>query len=145
MTFNLIMKEKIPSIWEWPKYTLVLHFYIQFDLCRVFYLFLCFYITVTLLLLFRCSVVFDSLSPMDCSMAGFTVLCYLPEFAQTHDYWVGDAIRPSHPLLPPTPALKLSQHQGLSRRVGCSHQEVKILELQLQHQLFQWIFRDDFI
>ena len=32
---------------------------------------------------------------MDCSMAGFPVLHRLPEFAQTHVHWVGDAIQPS--------------------------------------------------
>ena len=37
----------------------------------------------------------------------------LPEFTQTHVHWVGDAIQPSHPLLSPSPALNLSQHQGL--------------------------------
>ena len=31
----------------------------------------------------------------------FTI--YLLEFAQTHVHWVGDAIQPSHPLLPPSP------------------------------------------
>ena len=31
---------------------------------------------------------------MDCSMPGFPVLHYLPEFAQTHVHWVGDAIQP---------------------------------------------------
>ena len=30
--------------------------------------------------------------PMDCSTPGFPVLHYLPEFAQTHVRWVGDAI-----------------------------------------------------
>ena len=30
--------------------------------------------------------------PMDCSMPGFPVLHHLPEFAQIHGYWVGDAI-----------------------------------------------------
>ena len=34
---------------------------------------------------------------MDCSIPGFPVLHYLPEFAQTHVYWVSDAIQPSHP------------------------------------------------
>ena len=29
--------------------------------------------------------------------------------------------------------------------VGCSHQVAKILELQLQHQSFQWVFRVDFL
>ena len=35
---------------------------------------------------------------MDCSMPGFPVLHCLPEFAQTHMHWVGDAIQQSHPL-----------------------------------------------
>ena len=39
-------------------------------------------------------------NPTDCSTAGFHVLHYLPEFAQTHVHWVGDAIQPSHPLSP---------------------------------------------
>ena len=48
---------------------------------------------------------------MDCSTPGFPVHHYLPEFAQIHVYWVGDAIQPSHPLLPSSPpALNLSQH-----------------------------------
>ena len=34
--------------------------------------------------------------PMDCSMPGFSVLYYLPEFAQTHVHWVSDDIQPSH-------------------------------------------------
>ena len=38
---------------------------------------------------------------MNCSMPGFLVLHYLLEFAQTHVYWVSDAIQPSHPLSPP--------------------------------------------
>ena len=51
---------------------------------------------------------------MNCSMPGFPVLHYLPELAQTHVHWVGDAIQPSHPLSPPSPpAFNLSQHQGL--------------------------------
>ena len=51
--------------------------------------------------------------PMDCSTPGSSVLRDLPEFAQTHVHRVGDAIQPSHPLLPPSPfAFSLSQHQG---------------------------------
>ena len=38
--------------------------------------------------------------PMDCSMPVFLVLHYFPEFAQTHVYWVNDAIQPSGPLVP---------------------------------------------
>ena len=80
--------------------------------------------------------------PMDCSAPGFPVLHYLPEFVQTH----GDAIQPSQPLLPPSPhALNLSQHQDLFQWVSSSHQMAKVLELQLQHQSFQWILRTYFL
>ena len=34
-------------------------------------------------------------NPMDCSTPGFPVLHYLQDFAQTHVYWVGDAIKES--------------------------------------------------
>ena len=69
--------------------------------------------------------------PMDCSMPGFPVFHCLLEFAHVHVHWVGDAIQPSHPLLPPSPsALKFSQHQGLFQWVGSSHQVAKVLELQ---------------
>ena len=58
----------------------------------------------TLLAIFKywCSVTKSSpplCDPMSCSTAGFPGLRYLPEFAQTHDHWVSDAIQPSHPLL----------------------------------------------
>ena len=83
---------------------------------------------------------------MNCSMPVFSVLHYLPEFAQTHVHWVKDAIQASHPLSPPSPpVLSPSQHQSLCRRVYLSHQVVKGLELQLQHQSFQWIFRTEFL
>ena len=81
---------------------------------------------------------------MDCSMPGFLVLHYLPEFAQTHVHWVADAIQPSHPLsCPSPPALNLSQHQGLFQWVSSLHQVAKVLEFQLQHQSFQWTPRTD--
>ena len=49
--------------------------------------------------------------------------------------------------LPPSSpfALSLSQHQGLFQGVSSSHQVAKVLELQLQHQSFQWIFRADLL
>jgi len=47
---------------------------------------------------------------------GFPVLHYLQEFAQIRVHRVGDAIQPSHPLLPSSPAFNLSQHQGLSNQ-----------------------------
>ena len=81
--------------------------------------------------------------PMDCIMPCFPVLHYLLEFAQNCVHWVSDAIQPSHPLLPPSlsPAFNLSQHQGLFKWLSSSNQVTKVLELQLQHQSFQWVFR----
>ena len=85
-------------------------------------------------------------NPMDCSTPGFPVLHSLLELAQTHVHWAGDAIQPSHPLLPPSPlTFNLSQHQGLFQWGSSSHQVAKVLELQLQHQSFQWILRVDFL
>ena len=55
---------------------------------------------------------------MNWSMPGFSVLHYLPEVAQTHVQWVGDAIQPSHPLSTLSPALNLSQHQGFFQWVS---------------------------
>ena len=49
---------------------------------------------------FSRSVLSDSLQPMDCSMSGFLVLHYLPEFAQTNVHWVGDAMPPSFSVTP---------------------------------------------
>ena len=76
-------------------------------------------------------------NPMDCSTPGFPVHHQLPEPAQTHVHWVGDAIQLSHHLssLSP-PAFSLSQHQGLFQWVRSLHQVAKVLELQLQHQSF---------
>ena len=56
---------------------------------------------------------------MDYSTPGFPVLHHLLDFAQSHVYWVDDAIQPSHPLSPPSPpALNLSQHQDLFQPVS---------------------------
>ena len=84
--------------------------------------------------------------PMDCSTPGSSVFHCLPQFPQIHLHWVSNAIQPSHPLSSSSsPALSLSQHQGLSQWVGSLHQVAKVLELQLQHQPFQWTFRSDFL
>ena len=42
-------------------------------------------------------------------------------------------------------AFNVSQHQGIFQWVCSLHQVAKGLELQLQHQSFQWIFRVDFL
>ena len=83
--------------------------------------------------------------PMDCSTPGLSIPHYLLKFAQVHVHRIDGAIQPSHPLTPSSPsALNLSQNQRLFQWVGCLHQMTKILEFQLQHQSFQWVFRVDF-
>ena len=85
-------------------------------------------------------------NPMDCSMPGFPVHHKLPELAQTHAHRDNDAIQPSHPWLSPShPAFNLSQYQGLLQWVSSLPQVSKVLEFQLHHQSFQWIFRTDFL
>ena len=63
----------------------------------------------------------------------------------TYVHRVGDAIQPSHLLsFPSPPAFNLSQNQGVFWWVSSLYQVAKVLELQLQYQAFQWIFRIDF-
>ena len=86
-----------------------------------------------------CTTLCDS---KDCSTTGFPVHHQLLEVTQTHVHQVGDAIQPSNPLSSPSPpTFNLSQHQGLFKWVSSSHQVAKVLEFQLQHHSFQWIFR----
>ena len=83
---------------------------------------------------------------MNHSTPGLPVHHQLPESTQTHVHRVSDAIQPSHPLPSPSlPALNLSQIQGLFQWVSSLHQVARVLELQLQHQFFQWIFRTGFL
>ena len=92
------------------------------------------------------SVMSDSLWPHGLQPPGLPVHGQLLEFTQTHLYWVGDAIQPSHPLSSPSPpAFNLSQHQGHFQWVSSSHKVTKVLEFQLQHQSFQWTPRTDFL
>ena len=55
-------------------------------------------------------------------------------------YLTKPPIQPSSPF-----AFNRYQHQGLFQWGNSSHQVTKILELQLQHQIIQWILRIDFI
>ena len=64
--------------------------------------------------------------------------------------WLSDAVQPSHPPPPSSFTFNPSQHQGLFQWVGSSHQVATSalhiqVELQFQHQSFQWIFRSDFL
>ena len=69
-----------------------------------------------------------------------------PSTSQTHVHRISDATQSSHPLSSTSPpAFYLSQHQGLFQWISSSHQMAKVLELWLQHQSFQWVFRIDFL
>ena len=95
---------------------------------------------------FSHSVVSDSLQPHGLQHVRHPCPSPTPELNQTHVHRVSDAIQPSHPLSSPSPlTFSLSQHQGLFQWVSSSHQVAKVLEFQLQHQSFQWIFSTDWI
>ena len=70
-------------------------------------------------------------------------LSHFPKFSQIHVHWV------SYPTISSsiTPFSSFPQFfpaWGFFQWVYSSHQVTKALELQLQHQSFQWIFRVDF-
>ena len=77
----------------------------------------------------------DEQGRLACCNHGFAKSNVTNDWTTTRNvHWVGDAIQPSHPLLPRfSPAFSLSQHQGLFQWVGSSHQVAKALEFQLQH------------
>ena len=49
---------------------------------------------------------------LDCGTPGFPVPHHLPKFAQTHVHWIGDAIQPSHPVVPFSSCLQSSPASG---------------------------------
>ena len=94
----------------------------------------------------------DRLSIQFSSVAQYIWLFVTPwtatcqELARTHVHWVDDTTQASHPLSSSSlSAFNLSQHQGLFQWANSSHQVAKVLEFQLQHQSFQWIFRTNFL
>ena len=96
-------------------------------------------------------VVFQSLSPVRLFVTpwaaacqpslSFTVSLSLLKFMFTEKMMPSNPLIFCHSLCPF--AFNLSQHQGLFQWNGSSHQVARVLELQLQHQFFQWIFRVD--
>ena len=81
--------------------------------------------------------------PMDYNTPNFPIRHQLPELTQTQVHRVGNAIQPFHPLSSPSPpTFNLSWH--LNQRVSSSHHVAKVLEFQLQHQSFRFIFRKYF-
>ena len=83
--------------------------------------------------------------PMNCgNTRGFPVLYHLPEFAQTHVHWVDDTSYHLILSLSFPPSLNFSQHLRLFQWFNFSLWVAKLLELQLQHPSFPWIFRVNF-
>ena len=88
--------------------------------------------------------------PMDCKAPGFPVHHQLPELPQSHVHPVGDVIHPvnsSSDVNSSSIILFSSCLQSFpaSGSFPVSQQVVKVLELQLQHQSLQYIFRTDFL
>ena len=100
-------------------------------------------ISTLLLLLLSLSVASDSLPPHRLQHARFPCprvfsnLCWLNRW---YHLIISSSVT-SLLLL----SLSLSQQQGILKWVVSLHQVSKILELQLQQQSFQWIFRVDFL
>ena len=83
--------------------------------------------------------------PMDCSIPGFSVHHQFLELDQAHVHQLDDVIQPSQPLLSPSSLFNLSQHQAIFQGNSSLHQVAKVLELWLQNQSFQLIFRVNFL
>ena len=67
--------------------------------------------------------------PMDCSTPGFPIHHQLPELAQTHVHWVGDAIQPSHPVIPFSSSLQsfsVSESFPMSCFSPLGHQNIEV-------------------
>ena len=83
-------------------------------------------------------------NPTNCSTPGSSVLYYLPGVCSDScplSWWCHPSISSS--ATPLSFCLQSSQHQDLFQWVSSSHQMTEVLELQLQHQSFQWMFRFD--
>ena len=80
-------------------------------------------------------------NPTDCSMPDLSIPHHLLEFTQAHVHCNSDAIQPSHPLMPSSPALDLSQYQGLSSELSVHIRWPKYWSFSFSE--YQWIFRAD--
>ena len=97
---------------------------------------------------FRCSVVSDSLWPHGLQRTRPPCLSPTPGvYPNSHPLsrWCHPTISSS--VIPFSFCLQSFQHQGIFQWVSSLHQVAKVLELQLQlqPQSFQWIFRVDFL
>ena len=95
---------------------------------------------------FSHSVMSDSLQPHEQQHTGLLCPSPNPGACSNSCPLVSDSIQPSHlPLASSPHVFNLSKHQGLFQWISSVRQMAKVLELQLQHQFFQWIFRTGFL
>ena len=88
-----------------------------------------------------CVWLFATPSTATCQVSlSFTISQSFPKFMSIALVMLTNHVILWSPLLLP---LNFSQYQGLLQWVTCSYQMTKILEFQLQHQSFQWVFRID--
>ena len=122
-----------------------LHIILQSDLSVPWFL-ICKWINCsTLLLLFNWALVSNSLRPHGLQHGQLPCLSLSSGVCSNScplSWWCYPTI--SSYIAPSPPALDLSQHQSLFQWVGYSYHVAKLLELQLQHQSFQWIRVDFF-
>ena len=83
-------------------------------------------------------------NPVGCHTPGLLVFSYLSVCSDSSllSRWCHPTVSSS--ATPSSFAFNPSWHQGIFQWVGFLHQVAKVLELQLQHQSFPWIFRVDF-
>ena len=100
----------------------------------------------TLLLLFSHLVMFNSLwsrgmqhTRLSCPSLSPRVCSNSCSLSQWHHPTISSSIFPFSSCPQSFPA------SGFLQWIGCSHQVAKVLEFQLQHQSFQWIFSVDFL
>ena len=95
---------------------------------------------------FSCSVVSDSLWPYGLRHARPPCPSPTPGIYSNScplSWWCHPTILPF--VIPFSSRLQSFPASGSFKWVGSSHQVAKVLEFQLQHQSFQWIFRTDFL
>ena len=98
------------------------------------------------MLFFSHSVVSDSLRPHGLQHTSLPSPSPSPEACSNASPLSQWCIQSSHPLSFLSPlAFNFSRPQGFYWWVSSSHQVAKVLELQLQHQSFQRVFRTDFL
>ena len=99
----------------------------------------------TNLVQFSCSVVFNSLWPHGRQTSlSITNSQSLLKLMSIESVMPSNHLILCHPLLllpSVIPSIRVSSNESVSS----SHQVAKVLEFQLQHQSFQWIFRTDFL